>query len=270
MSGQAAGQQFLFSAGNLFMIDSSGTPREATVIQSAELDFATSTKSLQDTFKVAKLVALADLKISGKFAAAEWSAETMAMGLAGCATVTSGTQYKMSNEETATLSSTVLSFTAANATGFQQDLGVDNISSVYALISMNKYVDITTDGTGVVPTGCYKVVNGVYTFNTADCAAGLTVKVKYMYKTTTDGGRLLTINNSKQGLATYYQMFLSGTLVNQLGIAEQANIWLFAVTCNKLGISMKIGDFNYPSYEYQAFSTAANTIGYMSLGGSAA
>jgi len=392
MSDKATGQQFLFSAGNLFMIDSSGTPREATVIQSAEVDFATSTKSLQDTYKVAKLVALADLKISGKFSAAEWSAETMAMGLANCATVTKGTQYKLSNEETATLSSTVQSFTAANASGFNQDLGVDDVSSIFKLISMNKFSDATlgtvgtvtatgaaaggsiaagtyyircayitsilankltlnvqapnmtldadygvtaasvavntgaltgsanmitanvaanssaggyawyvgsasgsetlqevtstnsislsslvsggdevptADTSAVVPAGYYKVVSGVYSFNPAECAAGLTIKPKYMYKTTNDGGRLISINNTKQGLATYYQMFLSGTLVNQAGIAEQANIWLFAITCNKLGISMKIGEFNYPSYEYQAFSTAANTIGYMSLGGAA-
>jgi hypothetical protein len=393
MSDNAAGQQFLFSAGNLFMIDSGGTPREAAIIQSAELDFSTSTKALQDTYKVAKLIALADLKISGKFAAAEWSAETMSMGLAGCGTVTRGVQYKLSNDESATLSGTSNSFTVANATGFNQDLGVDNISSVFKLISMNLFsgtslgtvgtVGVTTASTGgslgvgsyyvrcayitselasritlnaqtsgmtlggadygvtaasvavttgaltgstnlinatvmananaggyawyvgtasgsetlqevtttntislsslvsggdavvtadtsaVVPSGYYSVSNGVYTFNLADCAAGLTVKPKYMYKTTNLGGRLISINNTKQGLATYYQMFLSGTLVNQANVAEQANIWLFAVTCNKLGISMKIGDFNYPAYEYTAFSTAANTIGYISIGGAA-
>lgn len=391
MSSNDAGQQFLFSAGNLFLIGD--TPREAGIIQSSEVDFAGTTKSLQDTYQVSKLVVLADMKISGKFAAAEMNADLMNIGMAGSGKVTTGKQYKFSNEESFTLSTSTTTATVANSSGFETDLGVDDVTSVYKKISMSLFTDSaltsvgtvtvsnsstggsiaagtyyvrcakitsklaatitldaqaasmsiddagfgitaastavntgaitgstneitasvpadsacggyawyvgtssgaetlqevtstntvtlteivaggdqapTSDTSAVVPTGYYKNISGVYSFNPTQCKNGLTVIPKYIYETDSAGGRIITITNKKQGLAPAYALYLSTTLVNQAKVEEQMSIYLYNVIISKLSMGMKIGELTYPAYEFTAFSTAANTIGWMSIGGQA-
>jgi len=387
--GNSKGQQFSFSSGNLFVTDSDGTTRELCILQNASLNFATTSKELQDTYKVAKLIALASMKVTGKFEPAEWRPEAMSLGLSGVGTISKG-QYLLSNEETQAMSSTTTTYTGKYASGFKKDMGVDNITSSTARISMSKFTDSTlgtvgtvtlgtssaggsieagtyyvrcayvtealaskltldtqaasmtldadygvtaastavntgalttttneitatvtandsaggyawyvgsasgsetlqvvtstntvtltqivsggdsasdSDLSAVVPCGYYKVASGVYSFNPTDCADGLEVNLKYMYKTTTSGGKIITLTNQKQGLATYFQMFLGGTLVNQMGVSQQANIYLGSVVSNKLSLAFKIGDFNYPSYEFEAFSDSSNSIGWLSIGG---
>lgn len=242
--------QLLFGIGALWGVrtDIPGTgPSQFAILQDNSIDFSFDLKELYSQLQFPVDVARAKGKITGKAKVARVFAALYANLFFG-GTVQGG--------ETNVSQSQIYSLTTSLATAgatFVADLGV----------YYNAIGNVALNYTAGAPTvaGSYTVnpASGVYTFSTFDI--GQSVAISYVF---TDAfGKTITISNNFMGYTPTFQGTFYTERATQ-GTSGQLTLRLNACVSNKLSFPSRIDDYNIPDFDYQAFSTASNSIGTLS------
>ena len=138
--------------------------------------------------------------------------------------------------------------TAANATNYNDDLGV-----VYA-VSGKRFNRVTTPSAA----GQYSVnfATGIYTFSSADASAA--VLISYTYNLTTSGSKIAITNQVMGTTPTFKATFYTNYAGN--GTALRLN----ACMADKLSLPTKLDDWMIYELDFSAFADSSGTIGYLS------
>jgi hypothetical protein len=222
-------------------------PRQFGVLQDIQIDFDWTDKELYGQLQFPVAIARGQGKITGKAKFAQILGLLYSDIFFGL-TPANG-QFAVSQLEAAIVpAATPYTVTAANASSYNDDLGV-----VYAS-SGKRFNRVSTPST----LGQYSVnfATGVYTFSSADASAALLIS--YTYNVATSGSKL-TITNQVMGMtptfkATFY------TTYNGDGTALRLN----ACTANKLSLPTKLDTWTINELDFMAFADASGTIGYLS------
>jgi hypothetical protein len=222
-------------------------PRQFGVLQDIQIDFDWTDKELYGQLQFPVAIARGQGKITGKAKFAQILGLLYSDVFFGTTPATG--QFAVSQLEAATVPATTpYSVTAANASNYNDDLGV-----VYAG-SGRRFNRVTTPSAA----GQYSVnfSTGIYTFSAADANAALLIS--YTYNVATSGSKL-TLTNQPMGVtptfkATFY------TAYNGSGTALRLN----ACTANKLSLPTKLDTWTISELDFMAFADASGTIGYLS------
>ncbi|HEX3747595.1 MAG TPA: hypothetical protein VHW09_26855 [Bryobacteraceae bacterium] len=240
-----------FNSGWAFQIDGDTvpTPTQFKILQSASLDFKSTTKDLfgQNIFPVA--VGRSQIKTEGKLKFADYQGRYIRdfVGAPNNSLMVAG-QTLVALNEAGTVGTSPFTYQTTNHTTQVLDLGV-----VYATTG----IPLTLVASS--PTqGQYSVSAGTYTFNSAD--SGVSVYVSYTYTVSTAGDSV-TISNTQAGAANSFQTVF-GAGYNGL----QTNFILNACIPTDLKIAdFKIGDFSMPELGFSAVCNAAGVLGTISV-----
>jgi hypothetical protein len=164
-------------------------------------------------------------------------------------TSTAAGQTTVAADEQSAIGATV---TVANAADFLLDLGVFNASDgtrmtrVAATPAVGEYaVDPDT---------------GIYTFNATDVTSAFDVKISYAYSLAT--GLITTIVNEFQGVLP---VFKATFYTRRFGINSNSLVWtLNACVCSQITMPARMGEYNIPNLNFQAFSDASGVVGTIS------
>jgi hypothetical protein len=222
-------------------------PRQFGVLQDIQIDFDWTDKELYGQLQFPVAIARGQGKIVGKAKFAQILGLLYSDIFFGLTPATG--QFAVSQLEAASVpASTPYTVTPANATNYNDDLGV-----VYAGTG-RRFNRVTTPSAA----GQYSVnfSTGTYTFSAADASAA--VLISYTFNTATNGSKL-TITNQLMGTtptfkATFY------TSYNGSGTALRLN----ACTANKLSFPTKVDTWTINELDFSAFADASGTIGYLS------
>ena len=222
-------------------------PRQFGVLQDIQIDFDWTDKELYGQLQFPVAIARGQGKITGKAKFAQILGLLYSDIFFGVTPATG--QFAVSQLEAAAVpASTPYTVTPANASSYNDDLGV-----VYAG-SGKRFNRVTTPSAA----GQYAVnfANGIYTFSSADASAAVMISYTYNVATT---GSMLTITNQVMGMtptfkATFY------TAYNGTGTALRLN----ACTANKLSLPTKLDTWTISELDFMAFADASGTIGYLS------
>jgi hypothetical protein len=222
-------------------------PRQFGVLQDIQIDFDWTDKELYGQLQFPVAIARGQGKITGKAKFAQILGLLYSDIFFGLTPATG--QFAVSQLEAATVpAATPYTVTTANATNFNDDLGV-----VYAG-SGKRFNRVTTPSAA----GQYSVnfSTGAYSFSAADANAALLLS--YTYNVAASGSKL-TITNQVMGVtptfkATFY------TTYNGNGTALRLN----ACTANKLSFPTKVDTWTISELDFSAFADASGTIGYLS------
>lgn len=222
-------------------------PRQFGVLQDITIDFDWTEKSLYGQYQFPVAIGRGEGKITGtaKFAQVLgllysdiFFGQTPATGQFGIA----------ENEAAAVPNTTPFQITVANASEYNDDLGVAYSGSGL------RFNRVTTPSAA----GQYSVnfTTGVYTFSSAD--AGAAVNISYAYNITTTGSKL-TITNQLMGIlptfkATFYTTYQSKSTALRLN----------ACAASKFSLPTKLDDWMITDLSFSAFADASGTIGYLS------
>ena len=239
--------QFSFGSGNAFAVPLSGitdtTPIQFGTLQDISVDFDFTMKDLMGQYQFPVASARATAKITGKAKTANFSAR--ALNLIFGSAVTNGMQINTQVAEAGSIASAT--YTAANSTTFQTDLGVYYASTGKAFAKV----------ASAPAVGQYEVnASGVYTFNTTDTGAGILVSYTYTAAT----GNEIAIGNQLSGQQPTTSLILSEGYNSQL-----LTLKLNSVIYTKLSLDFKNDDFTVPELDFSAFADASNNIGSISL-----
>jgi len=108
-------------------------------------------------------------------------------------------------------------------------------------------------------TGQYSVAAGVYTFSTADNAAGMKVNINYQYTVAATGQKSTVVNALLGSIPT----FQTDIVVPYNG--QQVTFSFPNCAAGKFSIATKLDDFAIPSLDIDAFANAAGTVFSYSL-----
>ena len=138
--------------------------------------------------------------------------------------------------------------TAANATNYNDDLGV-----VYA-VSGKRFNRVATPSAA----GQYSVnfATGIYTFSSADASAA--VLISCTYNLTTSGSKIAITNQVMGTTPTFKATFYTNYAGN--GTALRLN----ACMADKLSLPTKLDDWMIHELDFSAFADSSGTIGYLS------
>jgi hypothetical protein len=222
-------------------------PRQFGVLQDIQIDFDWTDKELYGQLQFPVAIARGQGKITGKAKFAQILGLLYSDIFFGLAPATG--QFAVSQLEAATVpAATPFTVTAANASSYNDDLGV-----VYTSTG-KRFNRVTTPSAA----GQYAVnfSTGAYTFSSADASAALLIS--YTYNVATSGSKL-AITNQVMGMtptfkATFY------TNYNGNGTALRLN----ACTANKLSLPTKLDTWTISELDFMAFADASGTIGYLS------
>lgn len=222
-------------------------PRQFGVLQDISIDFDWTEKQLYGQYQFPVAIGRGEGKITGtaKFAQVLgllysdiFFGQTAATGQFGIA----------ENEAGVVPNATPYAVTVANASAYNDDLGV-----AYAATGI-RFNRVTTPSAA----GQYSVnfATGVYTFSAADADAALVLS--YTYNVTTSGSKL-TITNQLMGIlptfkATFYTTYQSKSTALRLN----------ACAASKLSLPTKLDDWTIQDLSFSAFADASGTIGYLS------
>ena len=249
--------QLSFGAGALWgeRTDTTGSgigPRQFGVLQDIQIDFDWTHKELYGQYQFPVAVARGQGKITGKAKFARILGLLYSDIFFGQGAATG--QFAVSQYEAATVpASTPFTVTVANATAYNDDLGV------YYAATGKAFNRVTTPASA----GQYSVnfATGVYTFSAAD--AGAALLASYTYNITTSGQKV-TLGNPLMGAtpifkATFYQAVSPGAAP-----AAPLALRLNACTSSKLSLPTKVDDWTISELDFSAFADATGTVGYVS------
>lgn len=226
--------QISFGSGRLFLHDGTNSI-EVGVLKDVTVDFASTQKELRGNRQYAMAIATSGQKISGKAASGVFSGALIASIIGG----TPATGSKRVGEVQVAAAASVTPTVPESGT-WNKDLGVVDANGVPM-----KY------NSGTPAVGEYKVAAGVYTFNAAQTG---TLTFNFAY--TVAGGKTLAIANNVQAAPTTYEVHLDESYGG-----ERFGLKLFAVVVPKVSFGCKAEDFTETSIEFEAVSTATNTVG---------
>jgi len=221
-------------------------PDQFAILQDNSIDFSFEIKELYSQLGFPVDIARGKGKIIGKAKMARVFGALYADLFFG-ASVVSG-ETNVSENETTTLATNL--YTAAH-TPFVADLGI-----YYNNQPNTRFTYVT----GAPTAGQYGVTTaGVYTFATADI--GQSILVSYVF--TDASGKSITLTNNFMGftptfIATFYQQR------NTQGSTGQLTLRLNECVSSRLTIPTRIDDYAIQDFDWQAFSTAAGSIGVIS------
>lgn len=222
-------------------------PHQFGVLQDVTIDFDWTAKELYGQYQFPVAIGRGQAKITGKARFARilgslfsdiFFGQPAAVGQFGI----------VENEADTVPATTPYTITVANASAFNDDLGV-----TYAATGLS-FTRVTTPAAA----GQYSVnfATGVYTFSSAD--AGAALNISYTYNVTTSGSKLTIANQLMGILPTFKATFY--TTYQGKGTALRLN----ACASNKLSLPTKIDDWTLQELDFMAFADASNTIGYLS------
>lgn len=240
-----------FNSGWAFQIDgdTTPTPTQFKIMQSASLDLKATTKDLfgQNIFPVA--VGRSQIKVEGKLKFADYQPRYVRdfVGAPNNSLMTAG-QTLVAVNEAGTVGTSPYTYQTTNHTTQVLDLGV-----VYAATG----IPLTAVASG--PTaGQYSVSSGTYTFNSAD--SGVSVFVSYTYTLSTAGSSV-AISNTQAGAANSFKSVF-GAGYNGL----ETNFILNACIPSDLKLAdFKIGDFSMPELGFGCTVDASGNLGTISV-----
>ena len=221
------------------------SPVQFGALQSVEIDFAATNKSLSGTNQFPLAVARGLIKVTGKAKFANLSSKVYNELFWG-QTLTAGQTILAINEGPTAIPTSPRTVTAVKTATFVTDYGVKNAATGAAMTKILA---------GTPAVGQYKVsAAGVYTFSAADQVAGVSVTISYSY--TAIGGYTLALSNQVQGYAPIFEVALQNTFQNKTtsGI-------LYQCTASKLTLPTKMEDFVISDFEFEAFTNAADCLG---------
>jgi hypothetical protein len=143
--------------------------------------------------------------------------------------------------------------TVAQGATFADDYGVVNAATGLPL---------TRVAPGTINAGQYSVGSGgVYTFSTADNAAGVRVLISYTYNGSAAGTQQIVITNALMGTTPTFQAQFFSTFQG-----VPLNFKAYNCVANKLNLNSKLDDFMIPELDFELFANASGTIGNFSFG----
>ena len=240
-----------FNSGLAYMIDgdTSPTPTNLKIVQSASVDLKATNKELfgQNIFPVA--VGRAQIKVSGKLKFADYQPRQIRDFIAApnSSAMTAGQTLIANNEAHTVPASSAYTISTTNSATFVLDLGVIYTATGIPL----------TNVASLTAAGQYTYSAGVYTFYSGDASAA--VQISYTY-TSSGAGETVTLSNTLAGAANSFQCVM-GSSYNGL----QTNFLLYSCVPDDLKLyDSKIGDFSMPELSFSSFVNAAGNLGIVS------
>lgn len=238
-------------------------PDQFAVLQNNEIDFSYEVKEMYSQLQFPIDLARGKGKITGKAKFARVFGQLYADLFFGVNLFVGSTT--VAEYEGVTLGS--VTYSTANNSTYIADLGV-----YYNATGNLKFTYVPSPpgvgGLGPIGTatptlsaGQYSIINNtIYTFNMSDVGAAITVS--YVYKNFV-GGNTIPITNQFMGTtptfsATFYQTRTT------LGSKGQLTLLLNQCVSSRLTFPSRIDDYAIPDFDFQAFSTATNSIGTLS------
>jgi len=223
------------------------TPVQFGALQDVSIDFSFSSKQLFGQYQFPIAFARGEGKITGKAKFANIDGPLYNSCFFG-QTLSTGQKLWAYNEAGAVAAASPYTYTVANASAFDADLGVVYASSGLALTRVAS-----------APTaGQYSLAAGVYTFGASD--SGKAILVSYSYTQTASGsGSRAVLSNKLMGVAPTFQIDFYQTSAN--ASAGQWSLRLYNCVSTKLTVATKTQDFGIPELDFQAFANAANNLG---------
>lgn len=230
--------------------------RQFGVLQDVQIDFDFTDKELWGQYQFPVAIARGQGKITGKAKFAQILGLTYADLFWGLSAAT-GQFGVVNNEADSVPASTPYTVTVANASSYNDDLGV-----IYATTG-KRFTRVSSSASA----GQYSVnfATGVYTFSSADASAAVLISYTYNISAT---GTKITLTNQLLGTtpvwkATFYQPIspfgIGGSAVN-----APTALRLNACTTTKFSLPTKLDDWTYQEFDFAAFADASGTIGYFS------
>lgn len=231
-------------------------PRQFGVLQDVQIDIDWTVKELFGQYQFPVAIARGQGKITGKARFAQVLGRTYSDLFFG-ATPATGQFGIVENEADTVPSSSTYTVTVANASTYNDDLGVAYASTG---LPFNRVSDPAAAGQYSV-----NFATGVYTFSASDASQALLIS--YTYRNSS-GGVETTIANNFMGTtptfkATFYQPISPGP-PGAGGASLPLGLRLNAVTASKLSLPSKVDDWTIQELDFQAFADASGTIGYVS------
>jgi hypothetical protein len=240
----------LFGAGTAFIKPVAGnmgpnpTPGTLGVMQSCDIEFSGSSKTLYGQQQSPVAVARSEMKYTAKAKFAQIFGKQWCDYFFGQATSASYKSASLNESHTVPASPYTVTISPPNSGTFSEDLGVSYASSGLSLVRV----------TATPATGQYSVneATGVYTFAAGDTTAN--VFVSYLYSLTT-GGVSMVAANELMGFAPTLELTWVGSYNNQGAVVK-----LYNCLCSKLTLQAKNTDFSVPDIEFEAFANSAGNV----------
>lgn len=241
--------QYQFGAGVLYgrsLTNTPATPVRFGALQDVSVDFAFTSKPLFSSYQFPIAIGRGTAKVTGKANYAQFNAQAFNDLFFGLSNPATG-ETKTAVGEAQTVTANIV--TATNNTTYLQDLGVVKSSDG------TPYIRVTATPVGQ-QYSCNETT-GVYTFNSTQSAVAVLVSYNY---TDAANGKKITMTNQLLGNAPQFIAVFTNTFNG-----KQLTLTLNACMSNKLTLATKLEDFTIPSFDFEAFCDATNTLGTLSL-----
>jgi len=241
--------QYQFGSGVLYgrsLTNTPATPVRFGALQDVSVDFAFTTKPLFGSFQFPLAIGRGTAKVTGKANFAQFNAQAFNDLFFGLSNPATG-ETKTAVQEPQTITANIV--TVTHNTAYVQDLGV--------VKSSDGTVYTRTAGTPVGQEYSCNETTGVYTFNNTQNAVAVLVSYQY---TDAANGKLITMTNQLLGNAPQF-IGVFTSIYN----SKQITLTLNACMSSKLTIATKLEDWTVPSFDFEAFCDASNTLGTLSM-----
>jgi uncharacterized protein YaiE (UPF0345 family) len=246
--------QYPFGSGALWVegLDDAGDglgPVQVAVLQECSINADFTLRELRGQMTFPDDIAISERRLTvtarhGRFFGALWADAVFGT------TKTTGQQTVAADEEQTVPASSTYTITVDNAADYLMDLGV-----YYAATGIAFARDDTTASAGVYTVN---QTTGVYTFDSSDASAA--VKISYTYNLL--GGMQMTLNNEFQGVLP---VFRATFYTRRFGRNTNSMVWtLNSCVCSKVSMPARMGEFNIPNLDFQAFADPSGVVGTIS------
>jgi hypothetical protein len=229
------------------------TPINFGLVQKVSVDTSVSVKELYGQYAFPVAVGSGTRKVTCKASLARFSGQALGR-LFYNQVPTAGSTISQFAEVHNVPASTPFTITVTNSSHFVADQGVTYASTGFPLIAV---ASSPAQGQYSVSAG------GVYTFASADSAAGVLISYTYTASTT---GESLAIGNPLVGPTSTFTatLFATDPTTN-----AQFSVTLNQCVASKFSFDTSIEDFSKPGFEFQAFANAAGQVMTFNFGDAA-
>lgn len=234
-----------FNTGELFTNPVGGnqatnpTPIHVGTMQDISVAFDQAIKELWGSYNTPDDVAPGRLKITGKFSFGALDIDLFNNVMFGQA-VTTGIKL-IQTQVTTVPAVTPFTVTVTNSATFLTDLGVSYANG-------QNFQKVASPSAA----GQYSVAAGVYTFDTADAGASISITYTSTEATT---GRTLTVTRQQMGFGPSFEMYLENSYQG-----TGNGLHLFSCRISKLNVPVKQDDYTKSEFDFECYSNAAGQI----------
>jgi hypothetical protein len=221
------------------------TPVNFGLVQEVTIEETATIKELTGQYQRPVAIARGTIKTTGKAKVARISGLALANLFYGVVPG-SGQVATAFGEGPSSIPITPYQITVANAATFVQDVGVINYATGLPLMLVP-----SSPGAGQYSVN---TTTGVYTFSSADNAAGVKVLINYTYGVTSSGQQF-TVKNQLLGTTPTFQANFYTTFQGQA-----ISLKLNNCTSSKLSFQTKLEDFVVPEFDFSCFADAAGNV----------